>query len=95
VTDRYNYGEALGIVIKEINYILYKSIIDMREVLKNDILPNDHVVEPYEIDLNCDNISIYKSWYDFDAREVDEEKIYCASYVDFLKNMFDLPVKRT
>ena len=77
------------------NYSLYGPIMDMRETLKSDVLPNDEVVEPYEIDLNCDGISIYKSWYDFDEKEVDEEKIYYISYVDFFKAMFDIPVKRT
>jgi len=77
------------------NYKLYGPILDMREALMNDVLPNDEVVDPYEIDLSYNGISIYKSWYDFDEKEVNEEKIYFISYVDFFKAMFDIPVKRT
>ena len=74
---------------------LCKPIIDMTEILKNGIIPNDEVIEPYEIDLSYNGISIYKSWYDFDAKEVGEEKIYHIGYVDFFKSMFDIPIKRT
>jgi len=74
---------------------LCKPIIQMKDALKNDILPNDEVIEPYEIDLSYNGISIYKSWYDFDEKEVDEEKIYHIGYVDFFKSMFDIPVKKT
>ena len=74
---------------------LCKPIIDMREILKNDVLPNDEVTDPYDIDLSYNGISIYKSWYDFDAKEVDEEKIYHIGYEEFFRMMFDIPVKRT
>ena len=82
-------------ILKDKNKELFKPIVDMREALRNSTLPNDQVVEPYAIDLNRDGISIYKSWYDFDEKEVDEEKIYYISYVDFFKSMFDIPVNRT
>jgi len=74
---------------------LCKPIIDMRETIRNDILPNHEVIDPYDIDLSYNGISIYKSWYDFDAKEVDEEKIYHIGYEDFFESMFDIPVKKT
>jgi len=86
--------EIENIIKNKINK-LFKPIIQMREVIKNDILPNDEVLEPYEIDLSYNGISIYRSWYDFDEKEVDEEKIYNIGYVEFFKSMFDIPVKKT
>jgi len=82
-------------ILKVMNHKLFKPIVEMREALKNDVLPNDEVIDPYDIDLSYNGISIYKSWYDYDAKEVDEEKIYHIGYEEFLRMMFDIPVKKT
>ena len=81
--------------IESILLKLCKPIIDMKNILQNDILPNDEVLEPYDIDLNFNGFSIYKTWYDFDIEETDSKIIYQISDIDFFKSMFNIPVSRT
>jgi len=74
---------------------LCKPIIQMKDALIKDVLPNDEVTDPYDIDLSYNGISIYKSWYDFKEDELDQEKVYHIGYEEFFRMMFDIPVKRT
>ena len=74
---------------------LCKPIIQMKDALIKDVLPNDEVTDPYDIDLSYNGISIYKSWYDFKEDELDQEKVYHIGYEEFFRMMFNIPVKRT
>ena len=67
----------------------------MKDALIKDVLPNDEVTDPYDIDLSYNGISIYKSWYDFKEDELDQEKVYHIGYEEFFRMMFNIPVKRT
>ncbi|WP_346938194.1 hypothetical protein [uncultured Clostridium sp.] len=93
VTDDYDYGTAIVIIIAKINYKLYKPIIDMKTALKNDILSNNDVIEPYEIIVSMDKIELSRAYTEKDDNyELWNETLYCKDKLELFREMFDINV---
>lgn len=66
----------------------------MRNALKNDILPNEKILEPYDIDIALEKrYKICKSY--IDVRDTERRwsrhrgHVYSISEIDFFKSMFN------